>query len=112
MVRIMSSSTIDRTAEFMKVVNCQRDEVLDVARWNGKHSTRGPKPGEPGSDEAKARNFVMPFGKHSGKPIRDVPKGYLLWCIGNLKTKGSKKVKRIIQFELNRRSSNQQKENQ
>ena len=26
----------------------------------------------------------MPFGKHKGKPIKDVPIGYVKWMIGNI----------------------------
>jgi hypothetical protein len=28
--------------------------------------------------------FVMPFGRHKGKPLREVPRGYLRWCLENV----------------------------
>lgn len=29
-----------------------------------------------------AGDFVFPFGKHKGKPLRDIPIGYLDWALG------------------------------
>lgn len=41
--------------------------------------------------------FVMPFGKHKGTPIRDIPRDYLRWGAGNL---GSTSMRRKFQFYL------------
>ena len=34
-------------------------------------------------------NSLMPFGKHKGKKLANVPAQYLLWCLvqGDIKTK-------------------------
>lgn len=37
---------------------------------------------------------AMPFGKHKGTPLTEVPIGYLRWCLENLKLKGA--IKRQI----------------
>ena len=28
--------------------------------------------------------MIMPFGKHAGTPIHDIPRGYLRWALANL----------------------------
>jgi len=29
-------------------------------------------------------NMEMPFGKHEGEDIEDLPTGYIVWCLENL----------------------------
>ncbi len=41
-------------------------------------------------------NSIMPFGKHKGKRLVDVPADYLLWCYENL-TNLSKDLKEYIE---------------
>ena len=46
-----------------------------------------------GWKEQPPKNYMMPFGKHKGKFLKDIPKNYLLWleardiCNEPLKTK-------------------------
>ena len=28
--------------------------------------------------------MIMPFGKHAGTPIHEIPRGYLRWALANL----------------------------
>ncbi len=46
---------------------------------------------------------VMPFGKHKGSPIADLPHAYLEWVLENLKLRGS--LLRALESEYERRGS-------
>jgi type I site-specific restriction endonuclease len=42
-----------------------------------------------GSGTAKKKNKChMPFGKHKGKSLSDIPSGYMEWALGNMKMAG------------------------
>ena len=43
----------------------------------------------------------MPFGKHAGVPIADLPHDYLEWILENLKLRGS--LLRALETEYERR---------
>lgn len=36
------------------------------------------------SPRSEAETFVMPFGRHQGKPLDQVPAGYLVWVLENI----------------------------
>lgn len=38
----------------------------------------------------------MPFGKHKGKPLRDVPEDYLYWCLRNFDWTDKEELRRAI----------------
>jgi hypothetical protein len=63
-------------------------------------SKEQPK-GKPASAPADGKGFRMPFGKHKGDLIAEVPKPYLQWCLGSMENlhDGTRK---IIEDELNK----------
>lgn len=46
-----------------------------------------------------AREFVMPFGKHKGKQMRQIDRGYLKWASENLKEGAPKTAATMILSE-------------
>jgi len=46
---------------------------------------------------AKAQAFRMPFGKHEGKLLEEIPRDYLNWCLRELKPNY---ITRVIQTYL------------
>ena len=96
----------ERESDFLAVVDCDPENIIDTQeRWKGRQSTGAPKPGEVGSDEIQAsikiKTFEMPFGKHRGKLLSDVPTGYLKWCCNNV----GHGIKKLAKAELKRRKS-------
>lgn len=73
----------ERLDEFQEIVKCRRDQILDVDRWK----SYVPKPAVPKKEkppfqpmwELPPGEFILQFGKHSGKKVKDVPKTYLTW---------------------------------
>ena len=58
----------------------QKFEATDGPSWNGgsRYKEETKKPGD-SSSEQDSGECILTFGKHKGKPIRDVPKNYLYW---------------------------------
>ena len=62
-----------------------RDGLVDLGLLpeyarTGESAHGGPEAREGESEEEKrAGSFVLAFGKHAGKPLREVPRGYLSW---------------------------------
>lgn len=46
--------------------------------------------------------WVVPFGKHKGVPVRDLPQNYLSWCLREFE---DGRTKRELQAEQNRRNN-------
>jgi hypothetical protein len=46
--------------------------------------------------------IIMPFGKHAGQPLAEVPDSYLLWCLRSCKLSGGLRL--AIGNELRRRN--------
>ena len=43
-------------------------------------------------------DFFFPFGKHEGKRLKDMPTGYLEWCLKNFDDKKDYIKQEIVQF--------------
>lgn len=63
------------------------------------------KPKEPicQSIQFTAESVLFPFGIHQGKPLGDIPTGYLEWCLRNL-TSAQPRIRRQIRIVLARRA--------
>jgi uncharacterized protein (DUF3820 family) len=72
-------------------VNCER--ILELCERISKRIKTEDKPSPPqddGSSEKaslvqlsrRAGEFIIPFGKHKGKPVKAVPRSYLCWLLG------------------------------
>lgn len=60
----------------------------------------------PPMDDKEAANFerwIMPYGKHGGKPLGDIPIGYMLWL-----TEGDEVVKNARRYVRSKRFSERQ----
>lgn len=87
---------------FLDIVDCDPDQVLDVSRWNGRHSTGELLPGSPGSEQARLENYVFDFGKHRGQSANDpsIPDEYFSWMLG-ANFKGLRR--KVAEFQLEKR---------
>ncbi len=54
----------------------------DKREANGYGQTSKPK--QPRLDAQDIPAYKLPFGKHKGKDIGDVPSDYLVWCLDNM----------------------------
>ena len=69
----------DKTKAKHRVRACEIDTQLDLdARKVPIELAERPTSARPGE------NYRMPFGKHKGKPLKNVPSGYLRWAENNL----------------------------
>jgi len=58
----------------------------------------------------EGQEIIMPFGKHKGKRLKDVPHGYLLWLYDRKKLNGKLKKyaeKNILILIFQKKSKNQ-----
>ena len=78
--------------EFISLVNCEESQVLDVSRWEGRHSVGAPKSGQPGSKEAV--DPVLYFGMHKGLKLSQVPRHYMEWLAG-IDRPSSRQIRKI-----------------
>ena len=83
-----------RAELFRSLVHCEPEEVLDTATVLPE--LRRQAENSPG--------WIMPFGKHKGTGLRQVPAGYLRWATGiEAESKGFRYFQRRAQEELSRR---------
>lgn len=59
-----------------------------------------PSINEIGDEEDEAGNFILTFGKHKNKALRDVPKGYLFWMSTSGAARGNHKLLMAIRKYL------------
>jgi Putative quorum-sensing-regulated virulence factor len=69
-----------------KLADCLRKHYVDgfelLADWNRGRATAPPPPPPPKpSGESPYARFIIPFGMHKGKPLKEVPTEYLLWVL-------------------------------
>ena len=67
-------------------------------RLNGAASSAGGRPKGVSSGGADYGSHVLEFGKHKGKPIREVSLSYLLWIRDNLQDSRPRDVEIIKKF--------------
>ena len=91
------------TAAFMAVVECEAWEVLDTAEVTPAREEHARLYGGP-------KNWEVPFGKHRGKPLGEVPDGYLKWAVREVAAnRGFRKFQERCRAELARRRKNEAK---
>lgn len=82
---------VTRVDAFLQVVSCERDQVLDVSRWN---DWTPP-------DRGDHRIF---FGKYAGQRYHDIPASYLRWMVSlEQPSKSMQKAQQFAKAELERR---------
>jgi len=59
-----------------------------------------PSINEIGDGEEEAGNFILTFGKHKNKSLRDVPKGYLFWMSTSGAARGNHKLSMAVRKYL------------
>jgi hypothetical protein len=78
----MENRGMDRKVyEFMELVDCRAEEVLDVPADRLNHAPQSVNV----SLEARRKSVgekELYFGKHQGKKMREVPTDYLVWALG------------------------------
>lgn len=89
----------ERVAAFLELVNCEPGDVLDTAaRHDGLAAAA--------AESSRPEKWVVPFGKHKGVEIGDVPDGYLLWAAEQRDVrKGFRKLQDRARAELERREA-------
>ena len=80
----------------LHMLNQQTLTIEDMLRI----SAYGPN-NEPGSDDVSRKIDRMPFGKHKGQLIGDVPKSYLEWGVGNF----TGDIQAVFREELKKRNT-------
>lgn len=96
----------DLTREFMELVKCEKWEVRDADPERLKLNAAAEAAASVARRKAGFRSgeIVMPFGKHKGLTLEEVPRSYLIWLAGQRdnrrSTKSSRKFKRIVQGYL------------
>jgi len=59
-----------------------------------------PSTNETDDGEDEAGNFILTFGKHKNKSLRDVPKGYLFWMSTSGAARGNHKLSMAVRKYL------------
>lgn len=96
-------SDMTTTEQFCELVNCDLADVRDIpADRIGVVATHV----DPSAAKAALGTITMPFGKHRGELLSEVPREYLHWLVNRKRsTRGVEKMKQKIRkyLKANRR---------
>jgi hypothetical protein len=85
-----------------KLTDCLSKEYADgyalLADWS---KGNPPPPQPPPSGESPYGRFMMPFGKHKGEMLKEVPVSYLLWVLdlSNLQPRTRTAIEKFLEQE-------------
>lgn len=79
---MLARPTLELDAEFEATVNTALGTVWSTARWASMPRTPArPRPAKrrKGKSSPQPGEFLLEFGRHIGKRLKQAPRGYVIW---------------------------------